>query len=308
MMRNWNGKLLSLVAVLAFVFLSGCSKKVDQGQLAQDRLDCQNLMSLHSWYHSAFMNDVELDQLWAKEAKDIVFAQNSGFWQGQDKVKAYYGVSAKDKSLSAGHFQMHTITTAVIEVAEDRKTAKGIFYTPGMVGAYNAGGWMWERYGVDFINENGTWKIWHLHVYSDFSASFGKDLSAGAPAPGGGAPATPTKVSGKAEKFGMESADAGKAPGGAPAGGGAPGGAPAGGGAAGSPNGRQVAPGVWLTTEAMTPSYTAKEGYKELGKDTIAVLIPTPPRHYKTFSETISYADPDEYAKGLAAIKAGTAK
>jgi hypothetical protein len=54
----------------------------------------------------------------------------------------------------------------------------------------------------------------------------------------------------------------------------------------------------------MTPSYTAKVGYKELGKDTIAVLVPAPPVPYKTFSETFSYADPDEYAKALAAVSA----
>jgi hypothetical protein len=296
------------VAVLAFVCLSGCkSNKIDPGQYAQDRLDCQNLMSMHSWYHAAFANDVEVDKIWAKKAQDIVFAQNSGFWQGQDKVKAYYGVTAKDKSLSAGHFQMHTITTGVIEVAQDRKTAKGIFYTPGMVGAYNAGGWMWERYGVDFINEDGVWKIWHLHVYSDFNASFGKDLSGGGPggpggAPGGAAPGakTPTKTSGTTEKFGMESAGAGAKGAGAPAGapgGGGPGAAPGQGG------GRQVAPGVWLSNEAMTPSYTAKVGYKELGKDTIQVMVPTPPVPYRTFSETFSYADPDEYAKALAAAQ-----
>jgi hypothetical protein len=303
MIRNWSGKFLTIAAVFALVLISGCSsKKFDAGQYAQDRLDCQNLMSMHSWYHAAFANDIELDKIWAKKAQDIVFAQNSGFWQGQDKVKAYYGVAAKDKSLAAGHFQMHTITTGVIEVAQDRKTAKGIFYTPGMVGAYNEGSWMWERYGVDFINEDGVWKIWHLHVYSDFSASFGKDLSAGpAGAPGGGGAApggkTPTKTSGNAEKFGMESAGAG-AKGGAPAGGGAPGAAPGQGG-----GGRQVAPGVWLSNEAMTPSYQAKVGYKELGKDTIQLLVPTPPVPYKTFSETFSYADPDEYAKALASIQ-----
>jgi hypothetical protein len=295
MNRNWSGKLLAFVAVLAFTLLSGCSSnKVDPGQLAQDRFDCQNLMSLHAWYHSAFMNDVELDKLWAKEAKDVVFAQNSGYWQGMDKIKAYYGAAVKDKTLTTGHFQMHTITTGVIEVAQDRKTAKGIFYTPGMVGTYNSGAWMWERYGVDFINENGTWKIWHLHVYSDFTDGFGKELGSGptgAPggggAPGataqGGSPAPVANVKGKAEKFGAESVNSGPGA---------------------SDKGVQVAPGVWLTKEAMTPSYTAKVGYKELSKDTIPLLVPTPPSPYKTFSETFSYADPDEYSKALAAVQA----
>jgi hypothetical protein len=282
MFRNWSHKILFCGAAFALALLAGCSSgKIDPGRLAQDRLDCQNLMSLHAWYHSAFMNDVELQKLWAQKAPDVVFAQNTGFWQGMDKIKAYYGAPVQDKTLTAGHFQMHTITTAVIQVAEDRKTAKGIFYTPGMVGTYNGGTWMWERYGADFINEDGVWKIWHLHVYSDFSTGFGKELTGEMAAPPSSA--APTKTSGKAEKFGAESVSNNDA--------------------AAHPGQRQVAPGVWLTQEAMTPSYTAKEGYKELAKDTVPLLLPTPPVPYKTFSETFSYADPDEYTKALAALK-----
>jgi hypothetical protein len=32
-------------------------------------------------------------------------------------------------------------------------------------------------------------------------------------------------------------------------------------------------------------------------------MVPRPPVPYKTFSETFSYADPDEYANALAAAK-----
>jgi hypothetical protein len=64
-----------------------------------------------------------------------------------------------------------------------------------------------------------------------------------------------------------------------------------------------VAPGVFLTEEALTPSYSAKVGYKELGADTIPLLVPTLPKPYKTFSETFSYADSEEYSKALAAVQ-----
>jgi len=30
------------------------------------------------------------------------------------------------------------------------------------------------RYGCDFINENGEWKLWHLHVYGQFMVPVGE--------------------------------------------------------------------------------------------------------------------------------------
>jgi hypothetical protein len=302
-MRNWTGKVILCLAAFGMAFLTGCQQKDLAGEYAQDRLDCQNLMSLHSWYHSAFMNDQEVNDIWAQKAKDVVWAQNSGFWLGLDRVKESYGAPMKDKSVTAGHFQMHTVTTGVVVVAQDRQTAKGIFYTPGMVGSSDSGQWMWERYGVDFIREDGVWKIWHLHVYSDFAAQMGKDMGAGGPGGGaaGGAPGAAQGGQVKAEHFGPESMTKAGAPGGQ----GAPGGgAPGGGGEGTCPNGgRMAAPGLCLSAEALTPSYSAKVGYKELSKDTIPLLVPRPPVPYKTFSETFSYADPDEYANALAAVK-----
>src|SRR5262249_36136111 len=68
----------------------------------------------------------------------------------------------------------HMLTTPVIEVAGDGKTAKGVFMSFGNVsGTMVAGGkatsqWTQEKYGMDFVKENGRWKIWHLRTYVDF--------------------------------------------------------------------------------------------------------------------------------------------
>jgi hypothetical protein len=85
-------------------------------------------------------------------------------------------------SSGVGMFQMHTLTTPIIEVAEDGKTAKGMWYTPGMVGGVGQDGkmnneWMWEKYAVDFIKEDGQWKFWHILVSTDFGVGFTKDLN-----------------------------------------------------------------------------------------------------------------------------------
>jgi hypothetical protein len=260
--------IISMCLIIAAALFVGCAQKQDNTQalealkLAQRANDLQqlnNLMSLHAWYHAASMNDVELEKIWAKR-DDIVWAQNSGYWIGQKSIKEYYGPTVTRES-TKGSFVWHTITTPVVEVAEDRQTAKGVWYTPGVVGSFKDGkgnfNWMFEKYGVDFVMENGEWKIWHMHVYTDTAWSLGGEISAQKGGPGG----APGGASGdssapKAEKSGKEAASA--------------------------PSGQMKAPDK------------AGINYKELSPDTEIVLVPRPPAPYKTWSETWSYVDQGE--------------
>ena len=78
----------------------------------------------------------------------------------------------------------------------------------------------------------------------------------------------------------------------------------------GGPGGRANVPAsssaaLDLASSRNTPSsYTAKISYRELAANSYPVLVPRMPKPYKTFSETFSYADPDEYANALAEIGA----
>ena len=84
----------------------------------------------------------------------------------------------KKENLWIGSNLMHTLTTPVIEVAGDGQTAKGVWYSPGFLtiaarGKLNAF-WFFERYAVDFIKEEGEWKIWHQRVLTDFRTPYDK--------------------------------------------------------------------------------------------------------------------------------------
>jgi len=35
--------------------------------------------------------------------------------------------------------------------------------------------WVWQKYGVDFVKEDGRWKIWHFHIYDIFRCPYHKD-------------------------------------------------------------------------------------------------------------------------------------
>ena len=80
----------------------------------------------------------------------------------------------------AGSAMVHTITTPVIELAEDEKTAKGMFYSLGSCTEIDPekgpkAYWVWEKYAVDFVREADGWKIWHMVTMTDFKTPVGEN-------------------------------------------------------------------------------------------------------------------------------------
>jgi hypothetical protein len=226
-------------------------------RLAVDIHEINNLMSLHAWYHAALMHDVEIEEIWSKRDDIVLWFEASGRFEGPEAIKAGYGRKVS-REATRGFFSWHTITTPVVEVAADGQTAKGIWYTPGVAGFFPEGksnfNWMFEKYGVDFIREDGVWKIWHMHVYSDIGWSLGETIDADGSM--GGVPEVLKAI-----------------------------------GALGAPPaaGKQdTAPSVKKEQNA------GETPYKILTPDTEIELRPRPPEPYKTWSETWSYVDPGE--------------
>jgi len=98
------------------------------------------------------------------------------------------------------------LTSSVIEVAGDGKTAKAVWMAPGYETTRNpqtdelTAGWVWTKYACDFIKEDGEWKIWHLKNFLVFFAEYHKSwveaggehylqrVNLGLPPPGGALP------------------------------------------------------------------------------------------------------------------------
>jgi hypothetical protein len=62
------------------------------------------------------------------------------------------------------------LTTPMVEVAKDLKTAQAVWWCPGAGAiAYEDKDpeaiWVWGMIAADFILTNGEWKIWHLHYF-----------------------------------------------------------------------------------------------------------------------------------------------
>lgn len=161
-------------------------------QRLSDIAEVQKVMSKHAFYYSAGQHERELEELWAMDQPDVSFgSMDNGYMVGAKSIHHWYveyfnytrerdlkGLSEKNPQVKnikenwgAGTSMFHSITTPIIEVAGDGKTAKGIFYSPGYVTQVWQGNqtaqWMWERYAVDFLKVDGQWKIWHFHVFAD---------------------------------------------------------------------------------------------------------------------------------------------
>jgi len=169
-------------------------------QRAQDMIEVQNVMGRHAYYHSVGLHFEELADIWVSRdgefADTATFKNMAGIWEGMELITEFYAeLNLKNRrkdleavatvypevkddpnyELGGGSYIIHTLTTPLIEIAGDGKTAKGVWYSPGI--STNAlvqngkvettGGWFWEKYGVDFVKENGEWKIWHIGMYYD---------------------------------------------------------------------------------------------------------------------------------------------
>ena len=233
--------IVSLVCVVALVASSGVSalaaaqptleEVYTMAQRALDAQEIENIMSRHVMYHCYGEHQAEMEDIWVQEYANQLtasFGQNQGFYVGYGSIWDAYVTGHDSSWLSTaknycekndidvsgwtdeqilevyggvGQLLLHVTTTGIIEIAEDGLTARGYWYSPGMIREVGqSGNSIWEAYGVDFIKENGVWKMWHLHMYTDFMGSFfisfpTGNVSGAAP---GGASGGPGGASGEA--------------------------------------------------------------------------------------------------------------
>lgn len=156
-------------------------------QRLEDIHEINQIMGRRAYYHSAGRHDLEMSELWSTR-DDIVFEpEDVGAWTSHATVKRAYVDGNPFPPGTKGLMVEHTLTTPVIEIAGDGRTAKGIWISPGhetfplpsadvAKPALPKAHWSWGRYAVDFRKEDdGKWKIWHLHVLTTFRTPFDSD-------------------------------------------------------------------------------------------------------------------------------------
>lgn len=155
----------------------------------------ENVKARHAYLHGRADATGEWSTIWSK-SDECSWAHAFGRMRGFDEV--WYGSVTRYDAMAFENWlemyqkypeiggkdprplmeaSVHTLVTDVIEVAEDGMSARASFITPGVIHSVLTPegkkycNILWERYGSDFVCENGEWKYLHEQVCPDI---FGK--------------------------------------------------------------------------------------------------------------------------------------
>lgn len=168
----------------------------------EDRREIQNRMGQYT-YALLLKQEKELfDRFWCRQAERPSLGMNEGYYVGYDAIRGYYEAlhqqtllrtsliardfadKVKERGLTeealygAGVLEHKPLGNQIIEIAADRKTAKAFWYVVGKEDEYGYSGplsyWTFGMYGVDFVWEDGEWRIWHLVYVEDIHTPCGE--------------------------------------------------------------------------------------------------------------------------------------
>ena len=156
---------------------------------------CRNLMGRAVRYHACFRHS-QLARLWS-DREDTALICQSGTFVGKEAIGAFFLDTWGDRDDPA--FDLHgplraeldELNTEVLEIAPDGKTAEGVWISPGVRTTLEADGsthadWLWRKFAVSFVRENGCWRLWKMTVFpmvdTDFAVPFTDESHAAAAA------------------------------------------------------------------------------------------------------------------------------
>lgn len=165
--------------------------------VVEDTTAIANLMGAYTFL-TCYKQHARQFENWSKNEPTITL--NNGKYVGYEAVKGFFvdynqeqtkwanqvmrelypeelGGKSDEEIWAVGSNTVLTFTTPLIEVAFDGKTAKGIWYVYGSTTeVYSVGpkaAWNFGRCAVDFIKEDGQWKIWHMTMFTDIECPLG---------------------------------------------------------------------------------------------------------------------------------------
>ena len=163
---------------------------------AQARGAIENVFNRYQYLHTAFRDPEIITDLWVKKGTPGITAQytNTGVYNTWDSVMAYH----RNRPNPVGKLLVHINACPVIEVAADGRSAKGLwmmsgvesglttlehaknapeaFFEPGLVDGKKVWAhWVQCRYGLDFLKQDGEWRIWHFRCVEVSRAPFSQN-------------------------------------------------------------------------------------------------------------------------------------
>ena len=158
-------------------------------------VQCQNLVSRYCYYQASSMQP-ETVALFCQHTPDTRIERMGGIYEGIEGIRRCFlderPQRGTDDIRLLGYMHVETTSTPVVEVAEDLETCRGAWICPGIETTAERGeakgSWNWYKFGADFRQEDGQWKIWHMHLYKVFLSPYYVSWADVEPAAAPGAP------------------------------------------------------------------------------------------------------------------------
>ena len=127
-------------------------------------------------------------ELFARRSPVSVEMDDLGCFLGKEKVEKVFLQVLKPLYMTTGAMGLHMLSTPLIEVAEDCRSAWGMWHTfgcntqPDFVADNKAVNgqpeliamWQQGKYHIDFVHEDGRWCISNFRWYTNFRTPFDK--------------------------------------------------------------------------------------------------------------------------------------
>lgn len=140
----------------------------------EDTLAIQKLQSKYA--HLLFKLDTDriMEECIAKQAANVSLEfSDSGVYRRLEKIRQVYQDFAAAKQVP-GFFIMHMTVNPYIEIAADGLSAKSHWLSPGAVGSDTSARWVWGPYYIDYVKEDGEWRILHTNLAALFRNAYEK--------------------------------------------------------------------------------------------------------------------------------------
>ena len=169
--------LLALLALPLAGAISGCSRPAPESSVSAEQVqallkrvqyleDMTAIQKLQSSYvHRLFTQRYEsIPELYAKDSPDVtVEFSDSGLFKGHESVTRLYEAFGRTRE-TPGFFILHMAVNPFIEIAADGRSAKSHWLSPGAANSPGGSSWIWGPYYVDYVKEDGNWKIQHSNL------------------------------------------------------------------------------------------------------------------------------------------------
>lgn len=152
--------------------------------------ECENIAGRFAYFFSASQT-VRIAAMFAGR-EDTRIEMPWGVYNGKDAAERCFlnDMTDRDSDDSAridadvrGRLVMNDTTSGIVEVAGDGDTAKGLWMFPGVEGYALEGGpqafWNWSALRIDFVFEDGQWKIRNLTYRPYYNAPYTGDWGDG---------------------------------------------------------------------------------------------------------------------------------